>query len=83
MNNQENKQTDMANLLDNIFRKIQDLNSQLQMIESQNTKARDVPRGYKCHQGYRTYTRYDYENSHTYDWCATKKEQITSLGQKI
>ena len=32
---------------------------------------------YEYHDGYRTFTRDDYENSRAYDWCAVKKEEIT------
>ena len=46
-------------------------------IESKNTKARDDPNNYECHNGYRNYTRDNYENSHAYDWRAAKKEKIT------
>ena len=41
-----------------------------QRIESRNTKVLDGPRNYECHEGYRTCTRYDYENSRA------KKEEI-------
>ena len=50
MNNQDNKQTHLADRLgqlDHILRKIQDINSQLERIESRNTKARDGPRDYE------------------------------------
>ena len=46
MNNQDNKQTDIAdtsNKLNHMLRKIQDLKSQLERIKLQNTKARDGP----------------------------------------
>jgi len=55
---------------------IQNLNSKLERIESQNTKARDGPRDYKCHVGYKACNRDDYESSCVYDWRTSKKEEI-------
>jgi len=80
MTNQDNKQTDRAGMsgeLYNMLRQIQDLNSQLEMIESRKTKARDGHEDYEYHDGYKTCTRGDYKNSHAYDWRAAKKEEIT------
>ena len=57
----------MSSQLDHILKQIHDLNSQLEMIESWNTKTRDGPKDCECHDGYKTCTRDDYKNSHTYD----------------
>jgi len=68
VNNQYNKQIDIEDMscqLDHILQKIQNLNSQLQRIESQNTKARDGLKNY--HDGYRTCARDEYKNSRAYD----------------
>ena len=46
-----------------MLRKIQDLNSQLERIGSQNTKTLDGLRDYECHEAYMTCTRDVYENS--------------------
>ena len=80
MTNQDNKQTDRAGMsgeLYNMLRQIQDLNSQLEMIESRKTRVRDGLRDYECPDGYRTCARDDYEKNRAYDWHAGKKEEIT------
>ena len=79
MNNQDNKQTGIADIsgkLNQMLRKIQDLNSQIEKIESRSTKAQNDPTDYECHEGYRIYTRNEYDNSYAFDCRAAKKEKI-------